>query len=421
MGDPTGQLPDALEPPRLVELLLQRAFPLALRAFADVADGRDSDDPAVGLEAREADLGGKLAAVLAAARELAAGPHRARLRVAEVRAAMRRVPADEPLRHELFHLRADELVAVVAEQRLGLAVHQGDATVRLDADDRVGCEVQQSFERALRPAMRGDVAHDRRHAEVVAAGIDHRRCRQHHLDPGAVLGEVLGVVLAHLRQLRGTQRRGDLRAPQEHRDRVPDRLRSRVAVERLCRTVPAGDGAVAGVPDDRVARRVDDRREPRLDASRELALGHVTDRDQGDPAARSVERREGDLGRELGAVAAPPRELAAGSHRPGHGVGEVAVAMRGMSVAQRLGHEQLDRSAEQLVADVAEERACLLVGQHDQAVLVYADDRVRRELEQLRERRPTLVDAPVGSSPHARPPTASRSSAECRGLWRAYG
>ena len=118
-----------------------------------------------------------------------------------------------------------------------------------------------------------------------------------------------------------------------------------------------------------------------------LAVGDVADGGGDDDALSAVDRRQRDLGRELGAVAATSGELHPSTHRARARVGDVPVTALGVQAADGLGDEQLDGLADQLVAGVAEQPLGLGVDEHDLPVGVDADDRVRRGFEQAAELR----------------------------------
>src|SRR5947199_595 len=110
---------------------------LGVLAVGDVADRSGGEQAVLGLDARQADLGGELAAVAAQPVEVKACAHRARARIVEVAAAMAGVGGVVALGDELLDALADELVAGVAEELLGLGVDEDDASAAADADDRV--------------------------------------------------------------------------------------------------------------------------------------------------------------------------------------------------------------------------------------------------------------------------------------------
>src|SRR5438876_465605 len=74
---------------------------------------------------------------------------------------------------------------------------------------------------------------------------------------------------------------------------------------------------------------------------------------------------EGDVDGKLRAVLAPPRQLEAGPHRPGLGIGEVPVAVRNVDRLELIGEQDLHGPADQLLAGVAEETFGLLVDERD--------------------------------------------------------
>src|SRR5439155_772924 len=141
-----------------------------------------------------------------------------------------------------------------------------------------------------------------------------------------------------------------------------------------------------------------------------LAVSDVADGGGDDDALSAVDRRQRDLGRELGAVAATSGELHPSTHRARARVGDVPVTALGVQAADGLGDEQLDGLADQLVAGVAEQPLGLGVDEHDLATGVDPDDRVRRSLQQADreliwpsgndEYRPFYVALTVSSQSH---------------------
>ena len=116
--------------------------------------------PVLGLQRAEADLHGELAAVLAQAVELATRAHRPHPRRGEEAAAVSPACAAEPLGHQDLDLPPQQLLAGVAEERLGLGVDQDDPAGRVDDHHRVGGRLQEPAEFRLRPLAPGDVVVD---------------------------------------------------------------------------------------------------------------------------------------------------------------------------------------------------------------------------------------------------------------------
>ncbi len=153
MGDPARELADALQATRLVTLLLvlhlrDQGLLLALRldAIGHVPHRGDRHRTAARVHRGEGDLGGELGAVAAQAVEVQAGTHRPRPRVGEVGTSVSGVLLPEALRQQHLDPPADELLSRVAEQALGLLVHQCDLTGSVDAHDRVRRELEELLE-----------------------------------------------------------------------------------------------------------------------------------------------------------------------------------------------------------------------------------------------------------------------------------
>ena len=136
-------------------------------ALGDVADRRRHEQALVGLERAEADLDRELAAVLVAAEELQARAHGAGRRVAQIALHVMAVMAAEASRDQLGDAEADDLLALIAEQPLGLRVDERDVTVPVDDHHRVRRGLQQRAELALRAAEQAVAAHDPAREAVV--------------------------------------------------------------------------------------------------------------------------------------------------------------------------------------------------------------------------------------------------------------
>jgi len=113
-----------------------------------------------------------------------------------------------------------------------------------------------------------------------------------------------------------------------------------------------------------------------------LAVRDVADRGGDQRALVRLDRRERDVDRELGAVAAACGELQARAHRTRDRVSHVAGPVRRVGPPVALGDQQLDRLTEELLARVVEQHLGLTVDQADEALLVDRDDGVGGGVEQ---------------------------------------
>src|SRR4030095_16732654 len=89
------------------------------------------------------DLDGKLAAVLAPARELAPFAHRARARLPKVGCAVSDVAPPVALRNEKLDRSTDELIARIAEHLLSNPVRHDHAPRGVHHDDRIGRRLEK--------------------------------------------------------------------------------------------------------------------------------------------------------------------------------------------------------------------------------------------------------------------------------------
>ena len=126
-------------------------------------------------------------------------------------------------------------------------------------------------------------------------------------------------------------------------------------------------------------------------------------------AVFGLERAQADLDRELRAVGPSPHERDARSHRTRARVGAVPRAVGAVYLAEPGRQQFLDESTEQLVAPVAEEHLGLAVHHQDRAVLVRADDAVRRRLDE--RPRDVVAQFEPGARPRVAKPLGGRSRA----------
>jgi hypothetical protein len=218
----------------------------------------------------EADLGGELAAVLAAAVELEALAHQARAGSAHVPAAVLGVDRAEALGDEHFHRFAEELFAGVTEEALGLGVDEHDEAVGADDDLGVGRGLDQILEVGVGGAALAEVLdlahvprvedHDLR---AIGGGADraHRDVDRDRRGPGPLhrvregRGSRVDRLVHAAPDLVVQRRRGD-----ERRDRLAHRRGAVVTEEALGGAVPREDLARRRDRDEGVARVVDQRR-----------------------------------------------------------------------------------------------------------------------------------------------------------------
>src|SRR5260370_898857 len=139
------------------------------------------------------------------------------------------------------------------------------------------------------------------------------------------------------------------------------------------------DAAVATDDHHRVRRRFEQTAELVLGP---LAFGDVADRAGDERALLGFERAQADLDGKFAAVLAPAVKLQARAHGAHLGIGEIAVAMLRMLVAEPLWTQHPDRVAKQLAASVNEELFGLRVDQRDAPVVTDDDLRVRRRFDQ---------------------------------------
>jgi len=168
----------------------------------------------------------------------------------------------------------------------------------------------------------------------------------------------------------------------EQLDRLAQKLVARVSEQALGLGVHEHDLAAGVCDDHRVRRRLEQPPEAILGATAVGDVAHGADHEL-PPLGR--QRAQRDLDRELRAVRAEPAQVEVGSHRACVGVRPVAVAMPRVAPAQALGHERLDRLADEVGAGVSEEQLGLRVDEDYAAALVDDDHAVRGGFQQALE------------------------------------
>jgi hypothetical protein len=111
--------------------------------LGDVADGGDRPHAFSGAEGGQADLGGKLAPVLAKRSQVGSQPHRSGARRVLVPPAQPPVSASEPGRQEHLHGLSDHLLPVPAEEVQRRGVGECDHSIAVGDDDAVGDELEE--------------------------------------------------------------------------------------------------------------------------------------------------------------------------------------------------------------------------------------------------------------------------------------
>ena len=270
VGDASRELPEALQALSLMQLVLQPLAlglglePLALAgchdAIADVADCGDRDGAAVGLDARQADLGWELSAIATPTQHLQPGAHRPCAWVGEIPRPVGAMWCAEAPGHEHLHRLSQQLFARVPEQHLHLRVDQQDQAVAADPHDRVRGELQQCH---LRAQARRDVPVDLQQPHQAPGLIALRGPAALHDQAPAVLG-VLDQIALPVSGLADEpldllQRYRVLRL-QQLTCRDAQRFRGREAVGALRSAVPEGDPPLGVSREDRVGGEVEQRR-----------------------------------------------------------------------------------------------------------------------------------------------------------------
>jgi hypothetical protein len=174
----------------------------------------------------------------------------------------------EALGNQVFDRPAEELVAGVAEEPLGLAIDQDDAPVPVDHDHGVGRRLEQAAELRLEQLGLPPVGEVRHVPEVggdrdAAPGAAHPPQGGAHEDRGAALLAPAGLE----RPLARLDRPGDLPAgllrlaggDDQLEDRAAESFRGRVAEEDFGAAVPGEDLALGRKRDERAEELLDER------------------------------------------------------------------------------------------------------------------------------------------------------------------
>src|SRR5260370_1270176 len=139
-------------PPEICPLSLHDALPICPFTFADIADRAGDERALLGFERAQADLDGEFRAVFAPAVKLQPGAHRAHFGIGEIAVAMVRMLVAKPRRNQHLDRVAEQLVASVAEELLGLRIDQRDAAVATDDHH----SVRRRFEQRAKLVVRFD-------------------------------------------------------------------------------------------------------------------------------------------------------------------------------------------------------------------------------------------------------------------------
>ena len=116
-----------------------------------------------------------------------------------------------------------------------------------------------------------------------------------------------------------------------------------------------------------------------------LAVGNIADGGRDEHSFRGLERTETDLDGKLAAVFALRQQLLPKPHRACLRRCDEAFHVLGVAAAVACRHQHFHPLAKQLLAPISEEPPGLRIGQHDDALAICDDHRVRCRLEQAAE------------------------------------
>jgi len=164
----------------------------------------------------------------------------------------------------------------------------------------------------------------------------------------------------------------------QHLDRLPEKLLAPIPKQSLGLSIDQNDGA--GCIDDHhcVRRGLEQAPEPSIPPQ---TLRHIAHGRRHEHAVVGLDGGKADLGGELAPVLTPSVETQAQAHGPGTRVLEIAHAVLEMGAAQPLGHEDLDRLADELAGRVAEQMLGLGVRQHDTPFAIDDHKGIRRRIQ----------------------------------------
>ena len=170
-------------------------------ALGHVAHGRGRPGALGGFQRRQADLDRELAAVLAAPCQFQPGAHSPHLRGLEVPGSVSLVAVAQTLGHLYLDRLADQGLAPVAEQGLGLPVHEPNPAFLVDDHHRVRCGLEQVADLFLAPATRGRIA-DRGDDEHALVRPQRRQADLHREFPTVLAAAEQLAAAAHFAHLR---------------------------------------------------------------------------------------------------------------------------------------------------------------------------------------------------------------------------
>ena len=238
-------------------------FLLRLPAAGDVADRAHDERVLVRVDRVQADLDGKLAAVLAPPIELGPRAHFPHARMREIARAITDMLLAVPLRQQALDRRAPQLFATVAEHVLRACVGDDDAAAAIDHHDAVGHRLEQAAKACFEPLR---VAHDLQMRDVLVRGQNpldgplgatHRLARDVDVNDRAVLAAAHRLVCGEI-AIRSQSRDdaafflGAVGGNEEIVYKTRDGLAPRIAENRFRALAPVDDAAIGRRRDDRV-------------------------------------------------------------------------------------------------------------------------------------------------------------------------
>src|SRR3984957_16993030 len=117
-----------------------------------------------------------------------------------------------------------------------------------------------------------------------------------------------------------------------------------------------------------------------------LTLRDVDDCREHEVAAIDLQGTEPDFDGDFAAILAARKEIAAGAHRPGNGVGDKIISQGGMTASKVQRYEHFVQAAEHFFTLVAEELLRLCVHESDGPAVVDEHFGVRRGLDHVPEK-----------------------------------
>src|SRR2546421_11954981 len=147
-------------------------LPLSAFAISGIANCCHRQNPLIRFERAKADLDRELLSILARARQLQPGTHRAAAWILEKAPRITGMLPAETFRHKNFNLSSKQFLALVTEDFFGLRIHQHDRSLAVDDDNGIGSGFEQRFEFLIGLAALGNVLRRSNNPDYLSCIVD---------------------------------------------------------------------------------------------------------------------------------------------------------------------------------------------------------------------------------------------------------